>query len=135
MSFKIDDVFRSPFSQLIFSAICCCVISYDVSLVVHHGTLHKGAFVVVCIGAVLLVAWLIWFFRMYLGGYTITIMPKTSLRICEWIDLILSAIWIMITIWTKVAHPVWVIVSWCLFIISLIYYFISSGKMEDGDRQ
>lgn len=122
MDFKIDEVSGSPVSKFAFGMMACCIISYNISLQAHSGETTTGAYVLMSMAGVMLLAWLIWFFYMYFSGKKVLSMPRAPGVVTEAIDWIIFILWILSDFVSKACHPLVGISAWCLFAVSVIYY-------------
>ncbi len=121
MNFNINDVSGGVVSKFTFSLLACLITSYGVSVAAHNGDMTTGTFVIISIAGIVLLAWLIWFFYMYLNGKRVVSVHRKAGAIVEGINWILFAIWVASEYVWK-ANPLWVIVAWALFAFSAIYY-------------
>lgn len=136
MNFKIDDVSGSPVSRFSFGMMACSVISYDISVAVHNGATTKGAYALMTMAGIVLLAWLIWFFNMYVSGKKIIAMPRKPGVVSEAINLIIFILWILSDFVSIARHPLVGILAWCLFAVSVIYYVVycyRNAYSEDKD--
>lgn len=127
MNFNISDVSSSVVSKFTFNLLACLMTSYDVSMAAHNGDWTNGSFALISIAGIILLAWLIWFFYMYLGGRKVVRIQSRPGVVVEIINWILFAIWIASDcIWES--NPLWVVAAWCLFAFSAVYYAIYCQK-------
>lgn len=128
MDFKIDDVSGSAVSKFAFGIMACCIISYNSSLQAHNGETTKGAYVLMSMAGIMLLAWLIWFFYMYLSGKKIVAMPRKPGVVTEAINWIIFILWILSDFVFISRHPLVGIFAWCLFAVEVIYYVVYCYK-------
>ncbi len=121
MGFNINDVAGGVISKFTFGMLACLITSYGVSKAAHGGEFTTGSWVILSAVGILLLAWLIWFFFMYLNGKQVVPVHRKPGAVVEVINFILFAIWIASEYVWK-ANPLWVIVAWCLYAFSAIYY-------------
>lgn len=127
MKFNINDVFGAPISKFAFGLMVCIMCSYNVSVAVHHGSITTGAYVLAGMAFLLLVAWITWFMRMYIGGKKVSTIHPEAGAVVQGINSILFVLWICSDFfWTS--SPVWVICTWTLFAISAVYYVVYYHK-------
>lgn len=125
MNFRINDVFRSTISTLSWAIITCCLITSNVSLVVNHDYTNVSL-VVLSIAGIILLGLIIWFFWSYLKDKKVERMPGKPGKVFNGIDDILVVVWILTTVFTKICHPITVILSWGLLAFAIIYYVVYS---------
>lgn len=135
MDFRIDDVSGSKVSRFSFAMMACCIISYNISLFVHNGHETTGGYVLVSMAGIVLLAWIIWFFYMYLSGRKVQPMPRKPGLVTEVINWIIFIIWILSDFVSIVRHPLVGICAWCLFAVSVIYYVVFCLKSVDSSSQ
>ncbi|MDE7345226.1 MAG: hypothetical protein K2N48_00605 [Muribaculaceae bacterium] len=133
MDFKIDDVSGSTVSRFSFALMACCIISYQSSLYAHNENMTTGAYVLMAMAGVVLLAWLIWFFYMYLSGKKVIRMPRTPGIVTEAINWVIFILWILSDFVSIARHPLLSIVAWCLFAFSVIYYVVYC-RMHNSDN-
>ena len=125
MDFNINDVSGGVVSKFAFGMLSCLITSYHVSMAVHNREWTTGSIVILSAVGILFVAWLVWFFYMYLNGKKIVPIHRKPGAVVEVINWILFAIWVASEyLWQS--NPLWVIVAWCLFAFSAIYYAVYS---------
>lgn len=124
MDFKIDEVAGSAVSRFSFGMMVCCVISYDISLAVHNGDTMPGAYALMTMAGIVLLAWIIWFFNMYIGGKKVIVMPRKPGIVSDAVNWILSIIWILSDFVSITRHPLIGIFAWSLLAVSLGYYIV-----------
>lgn len=122
MDFKIDEVSGSPVSRFSFGIMACCVISYDISRAVHNGETTAGGYALMTTAGIVLLAWLIWFFYMYITGKKVIAMPPKPGVVTEAFNWIIFILWILSDFVSIARHPLVGIFAWCLFAVSVIYY-------------
>lgn len=127
MDFNINDVSGGVVSKFTFGMLACLITSYSVSMAANNNEWTTGSVVIISIVGILLVAWLIWFFAMYLGGKKIVQMHGKSYVVVEGVNWILFAIWVASEYVWK-ANPCWVIAAWSLFAFSTLFYFIDCHR-------
>ena len=127
MDFNINDVSGGVVSKFAFGMLDCLLTSYSVSMAAHNQEWTSGSIVIICAVGILVLAWLIWFFYMYLGGRKVIPVHRKPGAVVEVINWILFAIWVASEYLWK-ANPLWVIVSWCLFAFSVVYYAVYCHK-------
>lgn len=125
MNFNINNVFRSTINSFSLAIITCCLITSNVSLVVNHDYTN-GALVVLSIAGIVLLGLIIWFFWSYIKDRKVERMPGKPGKVFNVIDDILFVVWILTTVFTKICHPITVILSWCLLAFAIIYYVVYS---------
>ena len=124
MDFKIDEVSGSAVSRFSFGMMACCVISYNISLAMHGGDTTTGAYVLMTMAGIVLLAWLIWFFNMYINGKKVMGMPRRPGVVTEAINWMIFILWILSDFVSIARHPLVGILAWCLFAVSVIYYVV-----------
>lgn len=127
MDFNINDVSGGVVSKFTFGLLACLLTSYSVSVAVHNRESTTGTWVIMGLSILILIAWLIWFFYMYLGGKKVIPIHRKPGAMVEVINWILFAIWVLSEYLWK-TNPLWVIVAWCLFAFSVIYYAVYCHK-------
>lgn len=127
MKFKIRDVPDSPVTRLLSEMLICSGITYDVIDNTSNEILSKGSLLAFAGFCIILLVWIIWFSRMFLGDKSVSVMLRNPHRVTTIVNGILLVIW-FITSFTRLCHPVWMICGWVLFAISLIYYLAYSHK-------
>lgn len=124
MDFKINEVSGSTVSRFSFGMMACCVISYDISLAVHDGAATTGAYALMTMAGIVLLAWLIWFFNLYISGKKVIAMPRKPGVVTEAINWMILVLWILSDFVSIARHPLVGILAWCLFAVSVIYYVV-----------
>lgn len=133
MDFKIDEVSGSAVSRFSFGLMACSIVSYNISLAAHNGKTTTGAWVLMTIAGIVLLAWLIWFFYMYLSGNKVIAMPRTPSIFSTVINWIILILWTLSDFVSIACHPILGICSWCLFAASVIYYVVYCLKHGCSD--
>lgn len=128
MDFNINHVSGSVVSKFAFALMACCVVSYNISTTAHNGDVTTGAYVLITVAGITLLAWLIWFFYMYIGGKKVETMPRTPGLVTETINWIIFILWILSDFVTIARHPLLGICAWCLLGFSIVYYVTYSFK-------
>ncbi len=121
MDFNINDVSGGVVGKFTFGLLVCLTTSYSVSMAAHHGEWTTGSWILISAAGIVLLAWLIWFFYMYLNGKKVSPVHRKPGQVVKVINFILFAIWVVSEYVWK-ANPWWVIVAWCLYAFSAIYY-------------
>lgn len=132
MDFKIDEVSGSAVSRFSFGMMACCVISYDISLAV-HGVTTTGAYALMTMAGIVLLAWLIWFFNMYISGKKVVAMPRKPGVLSEAVNCVIFILWILSDFVSIARHPLVGILAWCLFAGSMIYYVIYCYRNQSSE--
>ncbi len=127
MDFNINDVSGGVVSKFAFGMLTCLLTSYSVSMAVHDQAWTTGSFVIISAVGILVIAWLIWFFYMYLGGRRVVPVHRKPGAVVEVINLVLFAIWVVSEYLWK-ANPIWVILAWGLYAFSALYYAMYCHK-------
>ena len=130
MDFKISDVSRSVVSRFAFGLMACCVISYNISMSAHHGDVTMGAYSLISVGGITLLAWIIWFFYMYIGGKKVLTLPRIPGIVTEAISWIIFILWILSDFVSLARHSLLGICAWCLYATSIIFcivYYCKNG--------
>lgn len=127
MDFNINDVSGGVVSKFTFGLLACLLTSYSVSAAAHNQEFATGTWVIMGLSIFILIVWLIWFFYMYLGGRRVVPVHRKPGAVVEVINWILLAIWgVSDFLWRT--SPLWVIVAWCLYAFSAIYYAVYCHK-------
>ena len=133
MDFKISDVSGSIVSRFAFGLMGCCVISYNISLNIHHGDVTKGAYLLIALGGLTLLAWIVWFFYMYLSGKNVTTLPRIPGIVTDAINWIILILWILSDFVMSLCHPFLGICAWCLYVVSMIFCIVYCCKNCSSD--
>lgn len=94
MDFNINDVSGGVVGKFTFGMLTCLLTSYSVSMAVHNQEWTFGSIFIISAVGLLLLAWLIWFFYMYLGGRKVVPVHRKPGAVVEVINGILFAIWV-----------------------------------------
>ncbi|MDE6554219.1 MAG: hypothetical protein K2K98_14860 [Muribaculaceae bacterium] len=130
MKFKISDVSGSAVSRFSFGIMACCITSLNIVLHSHNGYYTTWAYVWQTIAGIVLLAWIIWFFYMYISGKKIPIIPGKAGTLAEAVNWLIFVIWILSDFVSAVRHPLLGIIAWCLLAASVIYYFVYCKKSD-----
>ena len=124
MEFKIDEVSGSAVSKFSFGIMACSIVSYNISLASHNGATTTGAWVLMSVAGIVLLAWIIWFFYMYISGNKVIAMPRRTSIVSTVINSIIFILWILSDFVKAACHPIMGICVWCLLAVSVIYYVV-----------